>query len=274
MIDAALNLLAITALLAGSITDIRKHEFPYWISYGFLFGALGIRLLYSISVSNYNYLLNGLLGFAVFFVVGYLMYKSSQWGGGDVSAAMGIGAVLGFNISALIFFILLIASGAVYGILWSVYLAIKNRKAFSKKFEKEFRKLKIIFIFACVLLICSIIFYSSLEFSIAFLCLGLSITFVIGLISFIFVKAVEESCLIKKISASQLTEGDWIMEEIRMKGKLIASPKYHGITMKQINMLKNYRGKIQIKLGVPFLPAFLIAYVALMFFKEFIISLI
>ncbi|MBN2420982.1 prepilin peptidase [Candidatus Woesearchaeota archaeon] len=272
--DLVLNLLAITALFAGSVTDFRKHEVPYWISYSFLAGAIGIRLLNSIFTSNFSYLLDGLLGLAVFFCAAYLMYKSSQWGGGDVSAAMGIGAVTGLNSSAFVFFILLIFVGAVYGIIWSVYLAMRNKRIFAGTFRKEFMKSKSIFVFASVFLVISLLSFAAIEFAFAFLLSGLALLFLIAVSSYIFVKSVEKSCLIKKVKASQLTEGDWIIDEIRMKGKLIASPKYHGITMKQINALKNYRGKIQIKLGIPFLPAFLIAYVALIFLKEFILTLV
>ena len=57
---------------------------------------------------------------------------------------MGLGAIIGINIFSIKsefltgFFINILFAGAAYGLLWSVYLALKNRK----KFANEFKKLK------------------------------------------------------------------------------------------------------------------------------------
>ena len=83
----------------------------------------------------------------------------------------------------------------------------------------------------------------------------------------LFVKIIEESCMIKNVAVSKLTEGDWIFKDVFIGKKYIAGPKDLGISREQIELLKKYsaRGKIKtvtIKEGIPFIPAFLVAYVA------------
>ncbi len=77
--------------------------------------------------------------------------------------------------------------------------------------------------------------------------------------------------MVKTIPISQLTEGDWIYKDIFIgsgkKKKYITGPKDLGISKEQISLLKKYssQGKIKniiIKEGIPFVPAFLFAYIA------------
>ena len=64
----------------------------------------------------------------------------------------------------------------------------------------------------------------------------------------------------------ELTEGDWIAEEIKVGKKYICGPKDLGIELAQIKKLIAYKkkGKIKkvlIKVGIPFVPSFLIAFI-------------
>ena len=68
--------------------------------------------------------------------------------------------------------------------------------------------------------------------------------------------------MIKNVSPSKITEGDWIAEEIKVKGKLIAGPKDLGISLEQIARLKSLGvKKVLVKYGIPFVPSFLIAFI-------------
>ena len=80
-----------------------------------------------------------------------------------------------------------------------------------------------------------------------------------------FIKAVETSCMIKKVPASKLTEGDWIVKNVYVKGKYITGPKELGITEEQIKRLPK-KLKVTIKEGIPFVPSFLASYVLLLIF--------
>ena len=83
----------------------------------------------------------------------------------------------------------------------------------------------------------------------------------------IFVRAVENGCMIRMMDIKDLTEGEWIVDDVRVDNKYITGPKELGITLKQIKKLRTLekKGKIdavKVKIGIPFVPAFLLAFVA------------
>ena len=77
--------------------------------------------------------------------------------------------------------------------------------------------------------------------------------------------------MLKKININNLTEGDWITENIYYKGKIIYNKASPGITKKEILLLKKFKIKnILIKEGIPFIPVFLIAFVITIIFGSLI----
>lgn len=270
MISLVLTVLGIVVLLAASYTDFKKREVPDWISYGFVFAALGTRLLYSIYSRQINFFIFGLIGFAAMFLLANILYYAKQWGGGDAKILMGMGAVFGLNIfnpSSYfvfgIFFALLIFIGAIYGIIFSIYLAVKNKSKFRKVFRSYLNGFRNLVWFAAVFFIVGIL--SLLNYSeLTFLLFAVSTIFFIGIFSFILVKSVEDSCLFQKVKASQLTEGDWIAETVKFHGKTVVKEDNLGITKEQIAQLRHYKKPILVKYGIPFIPAFLLAYMVLL----------
>jgi Flp pilus assembly protein protease CpaA len=274
-LDVFLSILTLVALSAATVTDFKKREVPDWISYGLIAAALGTRLLYSIFNSNFKFFLTGLFGFLVLLVVANILYYLGQWGGGDAKLFMGMGAVLGFSLPLALFVLLLVFSGAVYGMIYSVYLSIKNKKSFRRAYHENIKMFKYLSVFALAFLLIGIFsFFFISDFSLAFLLFAVSVISYMGIFSFIFVKSVEESCLYKKLKATQLTEGDWIAQDIMIKGKLIVPEKNIGITKQQLKLVRGYKKPILVKLGVPFIPAFLIAFIAFIFLKNAILSLL
>ena len=270
-------IIAFVALIVATITDLKNREVPDYISYGLIFVAFAISILNSIINWNFIPFIISVMGFAVGLIVAYGMFYLGQWGGGDSKLIMGLGALLGFNIFPLFgknnfWLLILIASivfcGAIYGLVWSIFLAIKNRKIFKKhlKLWLDRRELIIarrIMLIIIVLMIIAILTIVPDEFKI------LLLTFVIMLYVifyvWLFVKVIEETCMIKEIKIDKLTEGDWIFKDVYIGKKYITGPKDLGVSREQIELLKKYakKGKIKtitIKEGIPFIPAFLIAY--------------
>ena len=96
--------------------------------------------------------------------------------------------------------------------------------------------------------------------------LGLVLVIITTFYLWIFIKAIEKACMFKYVRPMQLTEGDWIAEDIVVGGKRICGPKDLGIEKKQINLLvklykQNKLKEILIKEGIPFVPSFLIAFI-------------
>lgn len=268
-------LISFIALLIGSITDLKTREVPDWINYGMVLSGLCLNLLFSIIYSNPEFIINSIIGLAIFFGIAYMMFYAGQWGGGDSKMLMGIGAMIGIDVSSFLnqflsgFFINALFVGAIYGLFWSFYLVIKNRKKFWLQFTKalsqknivKIKKLLIVslVLFLALFLLMDMIYFRIFILSLAFLALS---TFYL----WIFVKTIEKTCMHKSVEPSKLTEGDWIVKDIYIKGKYITGPKDLGISKSQIKKLmelykKKKIRKILIKEGIPFVPSFLIAFI-------------
>lgn len=261
--------LTLAVLLAASYLDIRTREVPDWLSYGFLFAALGIRAIFSFS-SGWEIMFAGIIGFAVFFLLSLFFYYTNQWGGGDSKVLMGMGAAIGvafpFNASSwdmLWFFLSLLFLGAVYGLLWMVYIAVRKGNPFINEMKKTLvmhKKAQLgVGTLSAVLVATGFIvpvMWLAAVFAVAVLYLLL------------FVTTVEKVCFVVKISPNKLTEGDWLAEEVIADGKVFMPKKtLEGDDLSKLSQLAQ-QGKISsvvVKEGIPFLPSFLFAYIFITF---------
>jgi len=271
-------IIAFIALLIGSMTDLRKREVPDYVSYSLIVFAFASSIFYSIIKGDYIYIAQTAMGFLIGIGIAYAMFYLGQWGGGDSKLIMGLGAVIGFNAFVIfgeknywlvILLILIVLVGAIYGLFWSIYLAIKHRKEFRKALIDISRKKNILLmrriamgsliVFAAIA-----IFMIPEEFKLMFFVLIAAAFFMFYL--WLFVRVIEQGCMVKDVSISVLTEGDWIYRNVYIGKKYVAGPKDLGISREQIALLKKYEKqgkvkKITIKEGIPFIPAFLIAFI-------------
>lgn len=264
--DIVLMVAGLVALIFASLNDLRTREVPDWLNYGLIVSGFGIRLLHSVTFNDWWYLLYGVIGFCVMLTIGIMMYYAKQWGGGDAKLAMGLGVVFATSPtdgeSFLVgFWINLLVVGALYGLFWSVYLALKHRKKFWKEAKKVFeekKKVRRISLSVAMAILVSLIFIGDYVMRFA-LCL-MALSLVVYSFLFILVKAVENVCMYKLVPTDRLTEGDWVAHKIYVKGRVIASPKDLGLEKGQIDVLKKSKIKrVLIKEGIPFVPSFLIA---------------
>ena len=272
--------LSFIALLIGSITDLKTREVPDWINYGLIISGLGLNLLFSAVHSDPSFIINSIIGLAIFFGIAYIMFYAGQWGGGDSKMIMGLGAMIGIDVSfqepqfLLGFFVNTLFIGAIYGLFWSIYLAAKNRKKFFMEFRKtllekniaRFKKFMI-----AILALLSVAFFLINEPYIKILILSLAFLALTTFYMWIFVKAIEKSAMYRLVHPNKLTEGDWIVNDVYVKGRYITGPKDLGIGKSQIRKLVEFykKGKVKkilIKEGIPFVPSFLIAFAVTLIF--------
>lgn len=274
-----LVVVTLLGLITASVTDIRTREVPDWLSYGLIITGVGLNLLFAFIYSDYWFIINSLAGLLLFLIIALVMFYAGQWGGGDSKVLMGIGALMGLNVRItgfpflISFLINALLIGAIYGLMWSLILAFRNRRNFLREFRRISHSANIIrfriYIFAfAVLMIVLFISTTGSVFSSFFLALLLIVLLTFYL--WIFVKAIEKTCMIKEVKPDRLTEGDWIVKEIRHKGEYICGPKDLGIEKKQIRKLvelyrKKKIRKVLVKEGIPFVPSFLIAFIVSLF---------
>lgn len=278
MIGIILTAIVFAALVIGTITDIRTREVPDWINYSVIFSGIGIRALYSLITFDWMFLLFGLAGLALFVGVAYAMFYAGQWGGGDAKMMMALGVLIGFDFTfnsfplILIFLINVLFLGAVYGLFFSIVFAVKHKKKFLKEAKKQFnrgKKLGLILIICSLFLAFAIFAINNFFNKILFLILIVLINAFFYL--WIFVKSVELSSMFKYVEPEHLTEGDWIARDYKIDKEYICGPKDLGIEKHQINKLiqlkkKQKINKVKIKIGIPFVPCFLIAFIATVLF--------
>jgi Flp pilus assembly protein protease CpaA len=271
IVENIIYIIVLIALLVGTYTDLKKREVADWLNFSLMFIGIGIRLISSILYHDWTYLLYGLFGLGAAFLLALLMFYTGQWGGGDSKMIMGIGALIGLQLtfdSFLVSFLInTLIFGALFGLCFSAYLAVRNRKRFAIEFAKltaEKKKQKwIMLALAAALLIISIFLPSEYRITVILLAMLTLITHY----AFVYLKAVEKASLFRMANPSELVEGDWVVEEIFDGKKRICGPKDLGLDEIQIAALMSLkkRGKINkvlIKDGFPFVPGFLLAFIA------------
>jgi Flp pilus assembly protein protease CpaA len=260
-----LAILAILFIVAAIIQDFRTREVPNWLNFSLAIFALAIRAFYSIFNWDISYFLFGLFGLAVFFILGHVFYYGRLFAGGDAKLMIALGAIIPFSndlytniLIFLVFIIALFFFGAAYSLVYSFVLMLQNLGDFSDSFkEVALRNKNYIFSSGIFAILFLILFYGT-GF-ILFLVSGI-LVFVLPHIYF-YTKAIEDSALVKKVSVNELTVGDWLLDEINIDGKKI-KPNWEGLTEAELMLLKKqYNKKVKVKYGIPFTPAFILAFV-------------
>jgi len=242
-------LIAITVvwLIAASVTDFKKREVSDWLSFSLIAIALAVRSAESIIQNNPTPILTSLTGLAIFFIIAIVMYYCKLFAGGDVKLLSALGAV----IPSMDFLSNILVAGSVYGLAYSVILALMN----FRNFYSELKKNKDLFLISIMV---SMILFAGYLFTSNIFLLLLVISALSIILIFIFVNSVEKSCLIKMVSPAKLMEGDWLLKDVRAGGKTVKA-NFEGVTKKEIAMIKSYGKKVWVKYGIPFIPVFLLA---------------
>jgi len=248
-------------LVFASVHDLRKRIVPDWLSFSLIIFVLGFRFFYSLFNENFAFFYQGLIGLGIFFVIGNLLYYCRMFAGGDAKLMIAMGPIIGFSESFfenletfLLFLILFLIVGGIYGLIWSVFLVSNNFKSFKKEFIKQFNDNKTLV-------------YTVMIFSLIIMIFGLllNLVFYLGLLMFIlpyfylYARSIDNSCLIKDSKVSELEEGDWLYKDLKL-GKKIIKAKWEGLTKEQIKLIRKKYRKIRIREGIPFVPTFLISF--------------
>ncbi|MBU4502124.1 MAG: A24 family peptidase [Nanoarchaeota archaeon] len=275
--DMLLMIIGFVALIFASVHDLKTREVPDWLSYSLIISGFGIRLIYSLLFLDFWYIGYGLIGFIIMVIIGLIMYYTKQWGGGDAKLIMGLGVVFAsspFNGENFLigFWINILIIGALYGLFWSIFLAIRNWKDFVKEFKKMLIKKRLIRRIASGLGIVIIISIFLIDlFYLKFILAIVGLFFIVYSYIVTFVKAVENACMYKWLTVAKLTEGDWVAKPVYVNKKLICGPKDLGLEMDQIKALKKANvKKVYIKEGIPFVPSFLLAAIFTLIFGNVI----
>ncbi len=263
-----LIVLALVWIIVAVLQDLRKREVDNIWNFSLIAFALAYRFAVSVWAGNYWFILNGLIGFAIFFGLGNLFYYSRLFAGGDAKLLMALGAILPLSYDWIInlkvfgyFILLFLITGSIYALIYAIGLVFKNWKDFKKEFLKQWKNYQKMFLISLIFVVVwiNVIYFMS---QMRFILIG----FVVLLfpVLFVFSKAVEETCMIKSVPSNKVTLGDWLYEDIFIDRKKIKS-NWQGISKSELKLIKKYKKKILIKYGIPFTPAFLFGFVVLLY---------
>jgi len=272
MIEQLILVIAFVYLLITSILDVKYRLVWDYINYSFGFLFLIIRVLEQIIMPDYSAVLSVLSVSFLTLITGLFLYKTGAWGGGDLklltALSVGLSSLpsdklviisLTFPFYAN-FLINTLISGIIFGLLWS-FIGIVRTKTY-KSFGKFYWG---IIILAILLVIIS--FFAAMKERILFLLIAV-------FCSYYVVKKFEDKITIIDKKVKKLDEGDWIIKEFRIKGKLITK-KPTGLSKADIKLLQSSSLKmIKIKDGIPFLVSFFLAFLLTIVLKSNFITLI
>ncbi|MBI2629387.1 prepilin peptidase [Candidatus Pacearchaeota archaeon] len=266
-----LIILALVWLVFAVIQDFKHREIANWLNFSLPVFALAIRAFYSVFNGDPKYILFGIIGLAIGFILANAFYYARMFAGGDAKLLIALGAVIPFAATwrenaliGIIFLFSLLFIGGIYSLIYSGFLAGNNKDKFKKEFKIQFKENKKYFYLALIVAIFIVLaaFYFNEWLFIIFAFL----LFVFPWL-YIYTKAVEQSSMLKLVGVKELTIGDWLSEEIVVKGKKI-SPYWEGLNEDQLQLIqKNYKKKVLVKQGIPFSLSFLLAFLVLIYVK-------
>jgi Flp pilus assembly protein protease CpaA len=267
--------LALIYIIFAVVQDIRTKEIANWINFSLAIFALGFRFFYSLFQSDgFVFFYNGLIGLAIFFVIGNLLYYGKVFAGGDAKLMISLGTILPYSPSIISnlqgffnFILVFLFSGFLYIFISSTFFCIKNFKSFKKEFLNQLKKNKKLMILTISISVLLSLF--GFVQKLAFL-LGLLVFFASYL--FLYSKAIDESCMVKRIKACNLREGDWLYSDLKIGNRTI-NAKWEGVSKKEMREIEKKYKEIRIRQGIAFSPVFLISFIVFVIFVIFKLNL-
>jgi len=283
MLELTLIIITLIIFCIAAYVDVRTLEVPDWLNFSGIAAGLGIHIIYSLQQWAWWPILSSIIGFAIGFGIACLMFYTAQWGGGDAKLLMAAGALIGFEPNKFSFgadfLINLVIFGAIWGLLFTFFLAIKNHKKFWRTFkalrhQKQYFRLRLLSIIVTSILIIFAIIMPLFQLEIILLAVIVYLTNHL----IVFVKSTELVGMYHWLTPDKLVEGDWLVHDIKI-GKLNVSKQKLGLEKKELSLLqKLYKqkkiDKILVRYGVPFTPAFLLAFVSAVIFGNIIFAFI
>lgn len=154
--------------------------------------------------------------------------------------------------------------GGVYVLLLVIYYIISNFNKCLCEISPSMKK--ILSIVLPILLLLYIISNGIVKSIIAFL-LIISILFTF----YLFTKIIEKYLFVSKVDINQLSPGDWIIQDIIIKDKIIYKKEDFklGVNEDQLKVLKKYENSnkiktVMVKSGIAFIPFLFIAFIILL----------
>ena len=253
-------------IVVAGLQDLKRREVDNWLNLFLLVVSFSFVFFKAIVEKDSSIIFQAGFAVVLLFVVMNLFYYGRVFAGGDAKLlfAMTVFFIgVSFNetlINVGIFVLFLMLAGSVYGLIYSLVLYIKDFEKVNKEMCCFAKELGIWYLaLGVVMLLLGFVNWMFFVFGILVL---------LGLGLYVFAKGLEMVSMIRVISGRDLREGDWLVDDVRV-GKKVIKADWDGLSLEDVELLKN-RKKVKIKDGLPFVPAFLIAFLAYVFLRGWI----
>jgi Flp pilus assembly protein protease CpaA len=256
-------------IVVAGLQDLRRKEVDNWLNLFLLVASFAFVFYRAIFEGDGSIIIRAGFSLVVMFVLMNVFYYGRVFAGGDAKLlfAMTVFFVgVTFNetlINIGVFVALLMVSGSVYGLFYSLALYFRDVRKVNKEMGKMVKG-------RWWMAGTGVIVFLIGFFNWVFFIVGAFGLLSMGL--YVFAKGLEVVSMVKVVSGKELREGDWLVEDAKIGEKVIEA-NWDGLSLDDIELLKSKK-KVKIKEGLPFVPAFLIAFLGYVFLREWILGLV
>lgn len=255
-------------LFFAVVQDVRTREISNWLNFSLLSIALLYRGLFALNSGNASFFWLGVAGTFFFMALAYILYYGRAFAGGDAKLLMALGPFIPFEhlsdfvMLGLGFVFVLFLGGSIYSLLYTAALIPRKWSAFKRSFIHELR-LRRSMVRICFLLGIT----AGLAFWFFDIFAGFLFFCAFALLPFLYNygRALESCLFIKRVLPSRLTEGDWLVQSVRAGSRTVHA-SVHGLSLDDLILLRRSKKPVLIKEGIPFSPAFLLAFLLMVFY--------
>lgn len=250
------------ALILASFEDLRIREVPFLLSHATIILGVAFAALRSLQTGVLAHVAHSVLGGIIAYTLGYLLYISGQWGGGDVKLFTGIATFIGFNpelpVSFITYVFLVFLTGSIYGLVWSLYNVVVN----ADDVIPELPHPSIVHVGltggAALTVLTSYMVITSPSPT-AGLIGSFTLLFIASIVLYVFHHARHIITTVDK-ETDELVPGDWLAERVETSQGTISS-RNTGLSVQDIQALRDSTTEaVTVRVGLPFVPSFLFAY--------------
>ena len=256
-------------IVVASMQDLKRREVDNWLNLFLLVSSLTFVFVGAILTGESDVIFHVAFLLLVMFIAMNLFYYGRVFAGGDAKllfamTAFFLASSFWESVSNIgIFLLFLMISGSVYGLIYSFVLWFKNKTAVNKEMAHIAKgySVKALEVLGIVLMLFG--FMDSIFFLFGVL------VFVFPLL-YIFAKGLENISMIRELSGKELREGDWLVDDVKV-GRHVIKADWDGLSLEDIELLKGKK-KILVKEGLPFVPAFFIAFLGYVFLQQWFLG--
>ncbi len=259
-------------IIVACMQDLKRREVDNWLNLLLLISGFVYVFYEAVLSGNSGMVFHAGFLLVVMFIVMNLFYYGRVFAGGDAKllfamTAFFLGATFYGSLTNVgIFCLFLMVSGSFYGLFYSGVLWWKNRKKVNAEMGKLLAKNRWL---VGIVLVSGVLMILGVK---SFLFFLVGVLLFIFPFLYLFAKGLENVSMVREVSGLELREGDWLVHDVAVGSRKVIRADWDGLSLEDIELLKGRR-KVLIKEGLPFVPAFLIAFICYVFLKGWFLGL-